>query len=54
MAVSDTAVLVVGLDTVSAVRDGTPISAAGRVSFVLGKRGDDWKIVHFHRSAMPN
>jgi hypothetical protein len=26
---------------------------AGRVTFVIAKQGPDWKIVHFHRSAMP-
>jgi uncharacterized protein (TIGR02246 family) len=54
MVVSDTAVVVTGLDTVTGVRNGNPISANGRVTFVLGKRGPDWQIVHFHRSAMPN
>jgi len=53
MVVSDTAVVVTGLDTVTGVRDGTPTSANGRVTFVVGKRGPDWQIVHFHRSAMP-
>ena len=24
-----------------------------RVTFVVAKRGPEWKIVHFHRSAMP-
>ncbi len=52
--VSDTAVVVTGLDTVTGVRDGKPTSANGRVTFVIGKRGPDWQIVHFHRSAMPN
>ncbi len=50
---SDTAVLFTGLDTVTGVRDGTPFSANGRVTFVVAKRGAEWKIVHFHRSAMP-
>ena len=53
MVLSDDAVLVTGLDTVTGVRDGTPISAVGRVTFVVAKRGADWQIVHFHRSAMP-
>jgi uncharacterized protein (TIGR02246 family) len=51
--VSDTAVIVTGLDTVTGVRDGQPVSANGRVTFVLAKRGSGWKIVHFHRSSMP-
>ena len=51
---SDTAVVVTGLDTVTGVRDGKLFSADGRVTFVVAKRGSDWQIVHFHRSAMPN
>jgi uncharacterized protein (TIGR02246 family) len=54
MEVSDTVVVVTGLDTVTGVRHGNPISANGRVTFVIGKRGSGWQIVHFHRSAMPN
>jgi uncharacterized protein (TIGR02246 family) len=50
---SDAAVLFTGLDTVTGVRDGTPFSANGRVTFVVAKRGAEWQIVHFHRSAMP-
>jgi uncharacterized protein (TIGR02246 family) len=54
MVLSDTVVVVTGLDTVTSVRDGTPVSSNGRVTFVVAKRGSDWQIVHFHRSAMPN
>jgi uncharacterized protein (TIGR02246 family) len=54
MPLSDTAAVVTGLDTVTGVRDGKPFSANGRVTFVVAKRGSDWQIVHFHRSAMPN
>lgn len=54
MLVSDTAVVVTGLDTVTGVRNGTAYSSSGRVTFVIGKRGPDWQIVHFHRSATPN
>jgi uncharacterized protein (TIGR02246 family) len=53
MPLSDTAVIITGLDTVTAVKDGNPTGAAGRVTFVVAKRGADWQIVHFHRSAMP-
>jgi uncharacterized protein (TIGR02246 family) len=53
MVLSDTSVVVTGLDTVTGVRDGTPYSANGRVTFVVAKRGPEWQIVHFHRSAMP-
>lgn len=51
--ISETAVVVTGLDTVTGVRDGKPTSTNGRVTFVIAKRGADWQIVHFHRSAMP-
>ena len=54
MVLSDTAVLFTSLDTVTGVRDGKPYDANGRVTFVVAKRGADWQIVHFHRSAMPN
>jgi uncharacterized protein (TIGR02246 family) len=50
---SDTAVLFTGLDAVTGVRDGAPYNNPGRVTFVIAKQGPDWKIVHFHRSAMP-
>ena len=54
MVLSDSTVVVTGVDTVAGVRDGKPFSAGGRVTFVLEKQGADWQIVHFHRSAMPN
>jgi uncharacterized protein (TIGR02246 family) len=53
IALSDAAVLFTGLDTVTGVRDGTPYSVNGRITFVVAKRGAEWQIVHFHRSAMP-
>jgi uncharacterized protein (TIGR02246 family) len=54
LVLSDTTVVVAGLDTVTSVRDGKATSRDGRVTFVIAKRGQDWKIVHFHRSAMPS
>jgi uncharacterized protein (TIGR02246 family) len=54
MILSDGSVIFTGLDTVTGVRDGKPYSNSGRVTFVVAKRGPDWQIVHFHRSAMPN
>ena len=51
---SDTSVVVTGLDTISNTRDGKVISRNGRVTFVVARRGSEWKIVHFHRSAAPN
>ena len=51
---SDAAVAVSGLDLLTGVRDGTTVSATGRVTFVIAKRGVDWQIVQFHRSPVPN
>lgn len=53
MALSNDVVVITGLDTTTAVRDGKAISSPGRVTFVVARRGGAWKIVHFHRSAMP-
>jgi uncharacterized protein (TIGR02246 family) len=53
MVLSDTAVVVAGLNASTGVLDGKMFSNPGRVTFVIAKRGADWKIVHFHRSAMP-
>jgi uncharacterized protein (TIGR02246 family) len=53
MALSDGAVVITGLDTTTAVRDGKTISSPGRVTFVVARRGAEWKIVHFHRSGVP-
>ena len=46
-------VVVAGVDTITGVRDGKPFTSNGRVTFVLAKRGNNWQIVHFHRSAIP-
>lgn len=53
MVLSDNAVLVAGLNDSMGVLDGKPFSNPGRVTFVIAKRGSEWKIVHFHRSAIP-
>ena len=53
MVLSDTAVLVTGLNDSTGVMDGQPFSNPGRVTFVIARRGPEWQIVHFHRSAMP-
>ena len=50
---SRTVVVVNGLDATYATRDGTTIENPGRFTAVVGKRGADWRIVHFHRSGMP-
>jgi hypothetical protein len=54
MVLSDTVVIVTGLDVVTGVTEGKTNSRPGRASFIIAKRGSDWQIVHFHRSAMPN
>jgi uncharacterized protein (TIGR02246 family) len=51
---SDNVVIITGLDSVSGTKDGSIYHAEGRVTFVVEKRGSDWQIVHFHRSAMPH
>jgi len=53
MALSDGAVVITGLDVTTAIRDGKTISSPRRVTFVLARRGAEWKIVHFHRSGVP-
>jgi uncharacterized protein (TIGR02246 family) len=53
MVLSDSVVLVAGLNDSMGVLDGKPFTNPGRVTFVIAKRGTEWKIVHFHRSAMP-
>jgi uncharacterized protein (TIGR02246 family) len=53
LVLSDDTVVISALNTTTGVNDGQPFSMAGRVSFVIARRNDTWKIVHFHRSAMP-
>ena len=53
MVLSNDAVVITGLDATTAVRDGKTITSPGRVTFVVARRGREWKIVHFHRSAVP-
>ena len=52
--ISDTTVVVAGFDTIVGVVADKPVNLAGRDTFVIAKRGADWQIVHFHRSATPN
>jgi uncharacterized protein (TIGR02246 family) len=53
VALNETTVVVTGLDKLSVTVDGKSMDFFGRVTFVLAKREFGWKIVHFHRSAMP-
>jgi uncharacterized protein (TIGR02246 family) len=50
---ADGAVVITGLDRTTAVRDGKTLTSPGRVTFVVARRETEWKIVHFHRSAVP-
>jgi len=52
--ISESAVVITGLDTVTGTKEGKTYSANGRVTFVIEKRGERWQIVHFHRSALPS
>ena len=54
LVLSDTVVVVTGVENVTGVRDGKPFAATGRVTFVVAKRGADWQIAHFHRSRLPD
>ena len=53
VALNETTVVVTGLDKLIATMDGKSQDIFGRLTFVLAKRESGWKIVHFHRSAMP-
>jgi len=52
LAVDDNTVVIAGFDKVTLVRHGQTINSRGRVTFVVAKRGADWKIVHLHRSPL--
>ena len=51
---SDTAVRFTGLSASSRTKEGQTITAEGRATFVIAQGAEGWRIVHFHRSAMPN
>jgi hypothetical protein len=50
---SDMAVVITGLDVVTGTRDGATTTNNGRFTFVIVKKPTGWKIVHYHRSAVP-
>lgn len=50
---SPASVIISALDSLVATADGKLHELRGRVSFVLAQRDAGWKIVHFHRSALP-
>jgi uncharacterized protein (TIGR02246 family) len=51
---SERAVAISGMDTVTGVKDGNVLTGKGRVTFVVANRDGTWQIVQFHRSAIPN
>jgi len=51
--VDDSTVVIAGMDTITSSKDGQTTAGTGRVTFVVAKRGSDWKIVHLHRSPSP-
>jgi uncharacterized protein (TIGR02246 family) len=53
LAADDNTVVIAGFDKVTLVHNGQNITSMGRVTFVVAKRGADWKIVHLHRSPLP-
>ena len=53
VAISDTAVVVTALDKLVATAEGKTQDLFGRLTFILAKRESGWRIIHFHRSAMP-
>lgn len=53
LVVDDNTVVIAGFDTITGMRDGQQITAKGRITFVVARRGRDWMIVHLHRSPLP-
>jgi uncharacterized protein (TIGR02246 family) len=53
LVVSDSVVLISGLWQVERLADGKPALTPLRVSIVVIKRGDSWRIAQFHNSARP-
>ncbi len=51
---SPDSVLITGYDRWKVTIDGKPAEDIGRLSMVIARRNDQWRIVGFHRSAMPN
>jgi uncharacterized protein (TIGR02246 family) len=51
--VSDTVVVVTAMDKLAMTMDGKTTDLFGRLTFVVAKGDSGWKIVSFHRSAMP-
>jgi ketosteroid isomerase-like protein len=52
-AVSEDVAIVTALNKITITDNNQTELAMGRLSIALRKHADGWKIVHFHRSAMP-
>ena len=52
--ISEAAFVVTALDKLAVTADGKTQDVFGRVTFVVVKRESGWKILSFHRSAMPS
>jgi uncharacterized protein (TIGR02246 family) len=53
LVIDEDTVVIAGFDALTATKDGQQTINKGRVTFVVAKRGPDWKIVHLHRSILP-
>ena len=53
-AVAETAFVITALDKLVVTTEGNTEEVFGRVTFVVAKRESNWKIISFHRSAMPS
>lgn len=53
MVLAEDVVVASGLDTVTGNKEGQTYAIRGRFTFVIQRRTTGWKIVHFHRSALP-
>ena len=50
---ADGSVVDAGFYEITREREGQPVTTRLRYTFVVAKRGDQWKIVHHHSSALP-
>ena len=52
--ISASVIAISGFDHWSVTQAGKLVNSTGRLSFVITKVGEDWKIINFHRSALPD
>ena len=51
--ISDRHAVIAGWDKITGTINKEPFINEGRLSFILTKDNDGWKIIHFHRSGLP-